>query len=382
MSRGLLSAKPGVRDNAQTPNSLQWNATGTAYTTLSLILQHDRADRASHVTTTTWRASARPPSPRPSWTTSCTSRPAAGYSTRDAKKALLDVVNGALPSYVDANKNTVVGKVPLDESWSHFDPMVSVAYEATSDINLYGRWATGCCCRRGQFALADLPRLRPEKVIKMFEVGYAKTEFWSRRGRLNIAAFTGDIKDAQVDFNVVIVGNNRGTLETTNAATGKTKGLEADLTLMPVEGLTLSASYAYTDVKLSKASTSPSRTPSRRSIRCGYPKNAGSLAMDYVRPAFGATLKAHLDAVNFADAQYTSTTDPTKSDKPFTMNGRLTLADIQLPKARAPAPAAVGLVAEPDQQVLRLPAQHQRRPGHVLIFSEPRTFGVEANVKF
>ncbi|HQN52037.1 MAG TPA: TonB-dependent receptor, partial [Phenylobacterium sp.] len=66
-----------------------------------------------------------------------------GRLTKDQKKGSLDTVNGALPSYVNASKQVIVGRVPLDESWSRFDPLVTVAYDVTPDVNLYGRWSTG-----------------------------------------------------------------------------------------------------------------------------------------------------------------------------------------------------------------------------------------------
>ena len=373
---GVFYFRENVRDNAQTPNSLQWNATGTAYTTLSLDFNTISLDRASHVTTTSYGAFGQAAF-TPAILDDKLHITAGGRYTKDAKKGSLDVVNGALPSYVDANKNTVVGKVPLDESWSHFDPLVSVAYEVTPDVNVYGRWSTGYKAGGANSRSLTYRAYDPEKV-KMFEVG-AKTEFWNRRGRLNVAAFTGDIKDAQVDFNVIIVGNNRGTLETTNAATGKTKGFEADLALVPVEGLTLSASYAYTDIKLSKA-FNPFTNAQATIYPLYSPKNAGSVAADYVHPAFGATFKAHLDA-NFGDAQYTSTTDPTLSDKSFTMNGRLTLADIKLADGAPDLQLSVWSRNLTNNAYIFL-RNYNAALGTYAIYNEPRTFGVEANVKF
>jgi len=373
---GVFYFRENVRDNAQTPNSLQWNATGTAYTTLSLDFNTIALDRASHVTTTSYGAFGQA-----AWTPAILDDrlhvTAGGRYTKDAKKGSLDTVNGALPSYVDANKNTVTGKVPLDESWGHFDPMVSIAYDISPDINVYGRWATGYKAGGANSRSLTYRAYDPEKV-KMFEVG-AKTEFWSRRGRLNVAAFTGDIQDAQVDFNVLILNNNRGTLETTNAATGKTKGFEADLALMPVEGLTLSASYAYTDIKLSKA-FNPFTNAQATIYPLYSPKNAGSVAMDYVRPAFGATFRAHLDA-NVADAQYTSTTDPTKSDKAFTMNGRIALADIKLAEGSPALQLSLWSRNLTNNAYIFL-RNYNAALGTYAIYNEPRTFGLEANVKF
>nr|WP_295105731.1 TonB-dependent receptor [uncultured Caulobacter sp.] len=373
---GVFYFREKVSDNAQTPNSLQWNATGTAYTQLSIDFNTIILDRASHVETTSYGAFGQAAWTPPVLDDKLHVTVGARY-TKDAKKGSLDIVNGVLPSYIDSNKNTVVGRVPLDASWSHVDPMVSVAYDVTNDINLYGRWATGYKAGGANSRSLTYRAYNPEKV-EMFEVG-AKTEFWNRRGRLNVAAFTGDIKDAQVDFNVLILNNNRGTLETTNAATGKTRGFEADLTIMPVEGLTLSASYAYTDIKLSKA-FNPFTNAQSTIYPLYSPKNAGSVAADYVRPAFGAMFKAHLDA-NFADAQMTSTTDPTLSDKSFTMNGRLALADIRLAEG-APALQLSVWSRNLTNKSYAFLRNYNAALGTYAIFNEPRTFGVEANVKF
>ncbi|MDR6533531.1 iron complex outermembrane receptor protein [Caulobacter rhizosphaerae] len=373
---GVFYFREKVSDNAQTPNSLQWNATGTGYTQLSIDFNTVPKDRASRVTTTSYGAFGQA-----SWTPPVLDDRAhvtvGGRITRDAKKGSLDVVNGALPSYVDANKNTVVGAIPLDESWSHFDPLVSVAYELTPEVNLYGRWSTGYKAGGANSRSLTYRAFDPEKV-KMFEVG-TKTEFWDHRVRLNVAAFTGDIKDAQVDFNVIIVGNNRGTLETTNAASGKTKGVELDFALLPMEGLTLSGAYAYTDVKLSKA-FNPFTNAQSTIYPLYSPRNAGSVAVDYVHPALGATFKAHLDA-NFADSQFTSTTDPTRSDKSFTVNGRLALADIRLGDGAPDLQLSVWSRNLTNESYAFL-RNTNAALGRYAIYNEPRTFGVEANVKF
>ena len=373
---GAFYFRENARDNAQTPNSLQWNATGTAFSQLTVDFNTYPLDRASHVKTTSYGAFGQA-----SWTPPVLGDKlhvtAGGRYTKDAKTGSLDIVNGALPSYVNANKQTITGKIGLDESWSHFDPMVSVAYDLTADINLYGRWATGYKAGGANSRSLTYRAFDPEKVT-MVEVG-AKTEFWDRRVRLNLAAYAGDIKDAQVDFSVIILNNNRGTLETTNAATGKTKGVEVDFAIVPLEGLTLSGAYAYTDVSLSKA-LNPF-TNAQVSINPLYtPKNAGSVAIDYARPAFGANLRAHLDA-NFADAQMTSTTDKTLSDRSFTVNGRLTLADITLGEG-APA-LQLSLwsrnLTDTSYAFLR---NTNAALGTYAIYNEPRTFGFEANMKF
>src|SRR5690606_20907739 len=51
---GAFYYREAVDDSAQTPNTLKWNATGTAYTTLPLDLNAVPYDRVSDVTTTSY----------------------------------------------------------------------------------------------------------------------------------------------------------------------------------------------------------------------------------------------------------------------------------------------------------------------------------------
>jgi iron complex outermembrane receptor protein len=365
-----------VRDNAQTPNSLQWNATGTAYSFLTVDLDHVSYDRASHVTTESSGVFAQAV-----WTPPVLDGIAhltvGGRLTHDAKRGSLDTVNGALPSYVNAAKQTITGVIPLDRSWTRFDPLVNLAVDATQDVHLYARWSTGYKAGGANSRSLTYRPFDPESV-KMWELG-AKTEFWDRRARFNVAAYEGDLKDVQIDFSVIILNNNRGTLETTNAATGKTKGFEADIAVVPVTGLTLSASYAYTKITLSQA-FNPFTNASATVFPLYAPKNAGAVAADYEHPLMGATFQAHID-VNFADGQYSSSTDPNLSDKSTIANARLAITDIALTGGGPRMQLALwsrNLFDEKHAYVRNFNAAL----GTYGVFNEPRTFGVEASVKY
>ena len=255
--------------------------------------------------------------------------------------------------------------------------MVTVAYDVTPDVNLYGRWSTGYKSGGANSRSLTYRAFDPE-TVSMYELG-AKTQFWENRARLNLAAYYGEIKDAQVDFSVIILNNNRGTLETTNAATGKTKGVELDFTVTPAEGLTLSANYAYTKVELSKA-FNPFTNTQAVIYPLYTPKNAGGVSIDYERPALGATFKAHLDA-NYADGQYTGTTDPTLSDSSFLVNARLSLTDIQISDTGAKLQLSLWSRNLLDEAHMFLKNTNAAL-GTYAIFNDPRTFGAEMNIKF
>jgi len=371
---GLFYYREHVRDSAQTPNSMQWNATGTAYTTLSLNLDAVPFDRASHAKTRSYgvfgQATYTPAS------LAAVHLTVGGRLTHDERSGTLDVVNGALPSYVNASAKTIVGIIPLDEKWDRFDPMVDVAYDVTDDVNVYAKYSTGYKAGGANSRSLTYRAFNPESVA-MYELG-AKTEFWERRARLNLAAFYGDIKDVQVDFNALIPGNNRGTLETTNAANGNSKGLEADFQIVPIDGLTLALNYAYTKVTYSKA-LNPF-TSAQSTVNPLYaPPNAVSGSIDYERPFLGARFKSHIDA-NWAEAQFTSTSDLTLSDQSLILNARIALADIAV---RDDANLEVSLWSRNllDEAHLFLHNTNASL-GSYGIFNEPRTYGVEARVRF
>jgi iron complex outermembrane receptor protein len=372
---GAFYYREGVNDSAQTPNTLQWNATGTGYSFLSVDLATYPRDRFSHVKTKSYGMFGQAV-----WTPAALGDRAhltvGGRFTHDEKTGALTVVNGALPSYV-SNGRTVTGEVPLDASWERFDPMVDLALDVTEDINLYGKWSTGYKAGGANSRSLTYRPFDPESV-SMFEIG-AKSEFWDRRARLNLAAYTGDLKDVQVDFSVIIVGNNRGTLETTNAATGRTKGFEADFSIAPLPGLTLGLNYAYTKVTLSNA-FNPFTNAQSQVYPLYTPRNAVSASVDYQRPFVGATFRAHLDA-NYGDKQFTSTTDRTPS-QPYTLvNARVAIADIplQAQDARLEVAAWSRNLFNEQHAFLR---NYSSALGVFGIFNEPRTYGVEARVRF
>jgi iron complex outermembrane receptor protein len=373
---GAFYYHEAVRDNAQTPNSLQWNATGTAYSTLSLNLNSVSFDRADHVKTDSSGVFAQGAYTPPMFD-GITHLTVGGRFTHDSKQGALDVVNGAIPSFVNTTGQTVTGTIPLDKAWDHFDPMVTLAVDLTPEVHVYGKWSTGYKAG-GANSRSLTYRVFDPETVSMAEIG-AKSEFWDHRARFNVAAYSGELKDVQVDFSVIIPGNNRGTLETTNASTGTTKGVEADIALNPMSGLTLSGSYAYTDVRLSTA-FNPFTNGKSPVLPLYTPRNAGSVSGDYEHPALkSATLRLHLDA-NFAGGQYTSTTDPTISDKSVIVNGRIALADIRIESG---ALLQVSLWSRNllDEQHAFL-KNFNASLGTYGIFNEPRTFGVEANVKF
>ena len=243
--------------------------------------------------------------------------------TKDKRTGILDVVNGRSTNFL------------FDYDDSRIDPMVVAAIDATPNMHLYAKYASGFRAGGANDRSATFRSFGPE-TVKSFEIG-SKMDFWDHRARLNLAAYYMRRKGTQTDFDFVNTDStsptfNLHTEETANApGVSKIKGLEADFTLRPVDNLTLGASYAYTDIKVPPTPNPflPGNPPFQV-YTVFTPKHAASAFVDYELPGIaGGKWRAHLDA-NYAGRQYSFQAEPVKTDSSFIVNGRLALADVEM----------------------------------------------------
>lgn len=392
---GLYYFNEKASDAARTPNSNRWNATGTAYTI---------NDPAAYLSATIARAStayAKSYAAYGQGTWNATDQlhlTLGGRYTDDRKNGVLSIVNGAATNLTFRQNN------------KRFDPLAIVAFDVTPDVNVYAKYATGYRAGGASSRSLTYRSFGPEEV-KSYEAGI-KSEFFDRRVRLNLAGYLMDRTNSQVDFNFFIPqpnGTVRNTLETVNAeGTTKIRGLEADLTLRPLDGLSLGLSYAYTWWKIPPARNTvqealnatlnpPVTGPVFQDVFIVYtPRNALSGSLDYELPvgSADASVKLHLDA-NYSDSAYTFDNEPTKNDSSFIVNGRLSLADLAMGTGgqaltisawvrnlfneqhiyrRSNANGTLVTVLNSTTQSTVL--------GDYANFNPPRTFGVEATVSF
>ena len=235
---------------------------------------------------------------------------------------------------------------------------------------------------------------RPESV-KSYEAG-AKLDLLDHRVRLNLAGYVMDRKGTQTDFDNVDTrptlpdGSpnptfNLHTEETRNApGISKIRGVEAELTVQPVDKLTMGASYAYTHTRVP-----PTPNPFLNNIPYQVyvvftPRHAASGFVDYELPVGGsdAKLRFHLDA-NYAGSQYSFQSEPVKTDSSFIVNGRIALADIPVTSGGTTATISVwsrNLFNE--THIYRRSAANAAILGDYANFNPPRTFGGEVAIKF
>lgn len=132
-------------------------------------------------------------------------------------------------------------KIASGEGFTH---RLNLTWKASPNLMLYGTWSRGFrpggINRRG-----TIPPYAPDYLTN-FEVGF-KASALDRKLKVNAAVFTQDWKSFQYAF----LGANSFT-EVHNGPDARIKGVEADISFAPGNGLTLSTSLAYTDATIRK----------------------------------------------------------------------------------------------------------------------------------
>lgn len=329
---------------------------------------------------------------------------AGGRYTRDTKRGVLHYSRGV--NYdLDSAKAKAAGYRPLDRAWERFNPALTLAADLSRDVHAYAKYATGYRAGGASSRTANYQAFGPEDITS-YELGL-KSDFWAHRGRFNIAGYVMNRKDSQVDISSIQPFNNSNfnNLVTINAP-GKTKikGIEADLTLNPVDGLTLNGSYAYTYTKIPPVLITATAGGQTTKVLQDFfivftPRNAASGAVDYRVPVGegSTTFRLHLDG-NYAQSTQAFDQFATRNDASLIFNGRLALADIALGEGKQRLEVALwGRNLFDEQYVFRrdpsnsLPAAPKKSVtvgdikdvlGDYGNFNAPRTFGLEALLTF
>jgi iron complex outermembrane receptor protein len=367
---GLYYYHEAGDDDAWSPSTLRWNADGTAATLIVPVSAGAATpfpDRASTAKADSYAAFGQL-TWRPAALNDVASVTVGGRYTHDEKSGRLYKVNGA-----DTNFR-------FDIESDHFDPMVTLTLDPAAGLHFYGKWSTAY--RAGGANSRSLTyRSFGEEKVSTFEAGL-KTQFWDRKARVNLAAYSTRYKDIQIDFLAPnFQGTGRTTIETVNAAgTGTIKGIEVDATVAPVRGLTLSASYAYTDVKIPPALNPFNNNVPQQTFVVFTPKHSGSVAVDFEQPLGNLTFNAHLDA-NASGRAQPQATEATQGDKSFVVNGRLSLGDIPLSSGNLEVALWSRNLFNEEHVYFRARSTFPAI-GTIGVFNEPRTYGIEATVRF
>jgi iron complex outermembrane receptor protein len=375
---------------AATPSTNRWNANGTGYTinsetrpTPSAVISSsnqgwDRQDwfiqRDSHARAKSYAVFGQATWTPPSF--DIFHLTGGARWTKDKRTGILDIVQNKTTAFTFNFDN------------DRIDPMVIAAIDATPDIHFYAKYATGYRAGGANDRSQTFNSFGPE-VVKSYEVG-SKMDFFQHKARLNLAAYYMRRTGTQTDFDNVDTNPNSPTFnlhteETRNApGVSKIKGVEADLTVRPIQALTLGASYAYTDVKV-PPTPNPflAGNPLFQVYTVFTPKHAASGYADFEVPTNIANgkLRFHLDA-NYAGRQYSFQAEPVKTDSSFIVNGRVALADVEVNDGATLLTFALwsrNLLNE--THIYRRSAANAAVLGDYGNFNPPRTFGAELAFK-
>ncbi|AEG51606.1 TonB-dependent receptor [Sphingobium chlorophenolicum L-1] len=180
--------------------------------------------------------------------------------------------------------------------YSQWTPKIGLEVKPTRDVLLYASYSKGY--KSGTFngratSGPALNEVLPESSDS-YEAGI-KSQFWDRRITLNLSVYDVTYKNLQT---TVTVRDSNGAPATAliNAAKAKAKGFEAELTVRPMDGLMLNATWGYIDGKITE--TTP--IAAAQGLLIGNrltktPKNKISLAAQYDWELFGSDAFARVD---------------------------------------------------------------------------------------
>ena len=150
------------------------------------------------------------------------------------------------PCLDNANLTAPNGRaIPQSQRVGIWTPRFALNYRPNKDILLFASatrgFKSGGWNARGAAPSEVLP-FGPE-TIWSYELGL-KSEFFNRHVRLNVTGYYGDSKSLQVISGLLRANGTIGFI-TGNFADYRNKGIEAELTVAPVEGLTFYANAGY-----------------------------------------------------------------------------------------------------------------------------------------
>lgn len=129
-------------------------------------------------------------------------------------------------------------------TWRDFTPKAAIKYQPSRDVTLYASYTRGF--RSGGYNLRNsvgpAGPYEPENV-DAYEAG-VKSEWLDHHVRANVSLYRNQFKNLQRQ-----VLDDQARQRTINAASARIQGVEADLTIVPVRGLTIGGTAAYTDAK-------------------------------------------------------------------------------------------------------------------------------------
>ena len=366
---GVYYFKENAWEEAATPSTNQWNADLTGYTTLdpaTWAYENWRVDRGSRATSESTGVFGQVTYTNENLPT--VHFTVGGRQTQDDKVGRLYKVKG-LDAEWDMNLST-----------SRFNPLAIVAWDASEDVNVYAKYATGYRSGGASSRSLSFNEFGPEDVDS-YELGF---KYEGNAARLNISAYTMDRTGSQIDFSQVnfdpITQSTRNTLETLNApGVTKINGLEVDGQIAITDELQLSAAYTYTSTDVPDT-VNPFNGELQPVFIVFTPENVFNVGADYTKYFKKFVLNGHFD-VSKTDAANAFSEYALKNDAHTIANASLAIEDIQIGNGSGWIQLWTRNLTD-EAYVYRRDPQKDDKLGTYGNFNAPRTYGLTVGYKF
>jgi iron complex outermembrane recepter protein len=167
---------------------------------------------------------------------------------KDVEESRLTFIGGTVPP---AGSPAGVSLINTGGDFDHTAPRGVLSWHPGEETTLYLSYGEGFRSGLNQlptvrFAAPQFPAADPD-VLKNYEIG-VKGALGGGRFNYEAAVFFMDWQDVQQTLNVVVLQPNVIQSAFINAQSASGMGAEFSLTAMPIDGLTLSASYSWNDL--------------------------------------------------------------------------------------------------------------------------------------
>ena len=258
------------------------------------------------------------------------------------------------------------------KSFSSFDPSVTIDYGWTDDLHTYLSYSEGY--RTGGFNLrspANSAPFDPEELTT-YEIGVKSS--WDDKVRANVALYRSKYRDIQLDF----IDPLTNLVSTVNGSEATIKGVELEITAVPIERLEIALDYAYMDAQQKGTAIDPfTQLPLEGTSMPFTPHNKYNISTAYTLPPFAfGSLSARV-GYSWNDEQTSNggpNTDKDRRPSFGLLDARIALSEIPLDRYGNLTIALWGKNLEDKEYVVY-------RLYGADIYGEPRSYGIDLNYK-
>ena len=341
--------------------------------------------------------------------TSVSTNSVAGYFQASFRpSSLIEIFGGARLTYEKKTLNDITANDPTgllsanisgyqdSTANTFFTPKGGINLHLSKDLMLFGTigrgFKSGGWNVEGTSAsvFAAGIKFRPETVTS-YEVGF-KSDFLDHHARLNVTGFYEKFDDFQVFtfVNAVVAGRTVLASSLANVGQVSSKGVELELAVVPIRGLTLSGNYTYDksvyDSYPGGGGTVGTTVLDANGVQTPYaPRNKAYLAADYDAPIFanGIRLTAHFGySIQSSENFDPKVVNPTYG-KAYFIKG-YDLADARLSLASPSGRWTASLWARNlfDKHYIRFANRTAVLGASAVLYGEPRAYGLTLGSKF